>query len=233
MMIYMKKFAQFYFVLLGTVAPIIATGATRMDDMSELFFPSVVANSPKIDTEVTAEVGESITSAFSRVVKPAIELLESIDENVELTFGVKKITIPPGRYPYRGENAFGTYFDATTGLIFIPKNSKVQLMVCYAPRSILCEFVAKLKVGENIKMTETISYPNIGFRKELIYTGGGKKEITFSYREFVNDYARPAFSQELKYDISDDKIIGFKGARFEVINSNNTEIKYKVLKHFN
>jgi hypothetical protein len=42
--------------------------------------------------------------------------------------------------------------------------------------------------------------------------------------------ARPAFSQELKYDLAQGTAIGYKGARFEVIRANNTGISYKVLK---
>ena len=42
--------------------------------------------------------------------------------------------------------------------------------------------------------------------------------------------ARPAFSQELKYDISQGKEIGYKSARFEIIKATNTELTYKVLK---
>jgi hypothetical protein len=49
------------------------------------------------------------------------------------------------------------------------------------------------------------------------------------YREFKNSFARPAFTQELKYDLSQDRVIGYQGARFEVLNAGNTEITYKVL----
>ena len=35
-----------------------------------------------------------------------------------------------------------------------------------------------------------------GFRSEILYSGGAKGAITLQYREYVNDFARPAFSQE-------------------------------------
>ena len=74
-------------------------------------------------------------------------------------------------------------------------------------------------------------YDKDSFKRELVYSGISQKTISILYREFINDMARPAFSQELKYDLSQGEAIGFKGARFQVIKANNIEIGYKVLKH--
>jgi hypothetical protein len=49
------------------------------------------------------------------------------------------------------------------------------------------------------------------------------------YREFKDNLARPAFTQELKYDLGQSRVIGYKGARFEVLDAGNTAITYKVL----
>lgn len=68
-------------------------------------------------------------------------------------------------------------------------------------------------------------------KKELIYTGVSKNIISILYREYQNDMARPAFSQELKYDLGEGRVIGFKGARFEVLKATNLGITYRVLKH--
>lgn len=69
-------------------------------------------------------------------------------------------------------------------------------------------------------------------KRQLLYNGKSGTTIHLSYREFIKDMARPAFTQELSYDISDDRIIGFKGARIEVMDANNTSIKYKILNGF-
>jgi len=71
------------------------------------------------------------------------------------------------------------------------------------------------------------------FKKELIFTGVSQKTVTFLYKEFVDNLARPAFTTELKYDISEDGMIGYKGARFQVIKASNTGIRYKVLRYLN
>lgn len=70
------------------------------------------------------------------------------------------------------------------------------------------------------------------FKKVFIYNGKAGTVVKFSYREFINDMARPAFTQELQYDLSESKIIGFKGMRMEILNISNIEIEYKVLSEF-
>ena len=70
------------------------------------------------------------------------------------------------------------------------------------------------------------------FKQEFIYNGKVGNGIKFIYREFVNDYARPAFTQDLQYDLSEDSTIGFRGLRLEVIDATNTKIEYKIINHF-
>ncbi len=51
------------------------------------------------------------------------------------------------------------------------------------------------------------------------------------YREYSGDFARPAFYQDLVFDLSDSKIVGFRSARIEIIEATNTEVTYRVLEH--
>ncbi len=208
------------------------THAERMTLTTIKEFPSSIVNAPPLESEATAEVGNSIISSILKSVKPAVELNEKISNfKVSLTFGTQTLNIEPGVFPYYGENEDGIYYNGKTGLIYIPLSDSNPIQVCHAPGSILCEPAPTLKFGVNLSKAEVDFYTKMSFKKQLVYTGGNKKEINISYREFSNDFARPAFSQELKYDISEDKVIGFRGARFEVINANNTEIRFKVLRH--
>lgn len=70
------------------------------------------------------------------------------------------------------------------------------------------------------------------FQRTLIYSGKIGDKITLGYREFTNDFARPAFSNDVVYDLSASTIVGYKGARLEVLQANNTEITYKVIADF-
>ena len=64
---------------------------------------------------------------------------------------------------------------------------------------------------------------------ELIYSGKSGNVIKILYREFSNDLARPAFSQELQYDLAESKTIKFRKTTIEVIQASNQEITFRVL----
>ena len=83
---------------------------------------------------------------------------------------------------------------------------------------------------------EKIKVPVTGkeyFKQEFIYNGKIGNGLKFIYREFVDDTARPAFTQDLQYDLTESDIIGFKGLRIKIINATNTKIEYVVLNNFN
>jgi hypothetical protein len=76
---------------------------------------------------------------------------------------------------------------------------------------------------------EIVRFTPESFRRELVYSGVSQNTVTVVYREFKDNLARPAFTQELKYDLAQSRVIGYKGARFEVLDAGNTAITYKVL----
>lgn len=68
------------------------------------------------------------------------------------------------------------------------------------------------------------------FQSELVYTGRSQNTVTVLYREYANDLARPAFTQELRYDLAEPGEVGFRGARFEIVKATNTEITFRVIR---
>ena len=71
------------------------------------------------------------------------------------------------------------------------------------------------------------------FQQTLIYNGRVGNKINVGYREFSNNYARPAFSNNVEYDLSDSPKIGYKGAEIEVLEATNQHIKFRMLHNFN
>jgi hypothetical protein len=49
---------------------------------------------------------------------------------------------------------------------------------------------------------------------------------------FSSSAARPAFGNDVEYDLSIDNIIAYKGAEIKVIEANNKKITYIVNKNF-
>jgi hypothetical protein len=70
-------------------------------------------------------------------------------------------------------------------------------------------------------------------QQTLIYSGRIGSRIRFGYREFSNNLARPAFSNDVEYDLMESKIVAYKGAMIEIIEATNQHIKYIVKKNFN
>lgn len=71
------------------------------------------------------------------------------------------------------------------------------------------------------------------FQQTLIYSGKVGNKINIGYREFSGSLARPAFNNNVEYDLSESSIIGYKGAQLEIIEATNRHIKYRVVKNFN
>lgn len=67
-------------------------------------------------------------------------------------------------------------------------------------------------------------------RKEILYNGKSKDTIKLAYREYIDDVARPAFYQDLNFDLAESKLIGFKGIQIEIIEATNSTIMFKVIK---
>lgn len=105
----------------------------------------------------------------------------------------------------------------------------------YNPRKLcgVSVFNGKVCKMTNFELTKQRGAGTNSFQQTLIYSGKVGNRINFEYREFSNDIARPAFNNDVEYDLSASNIIGYKGARLEVIEATNELIRYKVLSNFN
>ena len=72
-----------------------------------------------------------------------------------------------------------------------------------------------------------------GFQQSLIYNGKIGSKINIGYRESSDDSVRPAFNNNVEYDMSESLTIAYKGAVLEVVDYTNTGIKYKLIRNFN
>lgn len=70
------------------------------------------------------------------------------------------------------------------------------------------------------------------FLQSLIYSGRIGSKINVGYREFSNNLARPAFNNDVEYDLDASSTIGYKGVRIEVIEATNSGITYRVVSNF-
>lgn len=71
-------------------------------------------------------------------------------------------------------------------------------------------------------------------RHELLYSGVDRKTLLVSYREYASQseadlYARPAFAQDLRYDLAASDTIVFRDYRMRIIEATNEAIRVVVL----
>lgn len=71
------------------------------------------------------------------------------------------------------------------------------------------------------------------FQQSLIYSGKVGNRIKLGYREFSGNAARPAFNNDVDYDLAESAVIGYKGARIEVLEATNEHIRFKLISNFN
>lgn len=81
---------------------------------------------------------------------------------------------------------------------------------------------------------EELAIPNNqSVKSEIVFNGITRRTLKFSYREYVNDFARPAFFQDVSYDIDRyPNVVTFKNLQIEITAASNSGITYKVLRGF-
>lgn len=69
-----------------------------------------------------------------------------------------------------------------------------------------------------------------GFKYELLYQGNDENVVRIAYREYTDNLARPAFSQDLSYtlDINSSTPVRFKDVSLTIHSADNNEIIYTV-----
>ena len=209
-------------------------------------------NYPELNLEVTKGLGDSLVAKGTQTVGPVINVMQPTqfnkEENESSTFTCA-VTAAAGVYFKRGiyekkeinASCYGpvnlslTLADGSTNWN-CPGNMLVG-NICsegandYFIVTSMATFPLKQDFKKLRKSEKTIQYRD-NFIQELIYNGRVGDDMKFVYREFSGDVIRPAFSQEVQYDISLSNVIGFKKLRLRVLDATNTEIKYELLSNF-
>lgn len=168
---------------------------------------------PEVGSVSTRNVGEALIShGYARLV-PKLIITEA-DK-------IGETSVPKGVYYFNAENADRIKFVLGNLELYLYKDSK---KIC----------VDKGKCSDmTYRIENSLGAPEKNqFQQTLLYNGKIGNRIALGYREFSGDVARPAFSNEVSYDLSESATLGYKGARIEVIKATNTEITYKVVSGF-
>ena len=254
--IYRKKLFFFTTFLLTNL---VLTGcvSNSSGDWSINFNPTgseEVVNYPPLGEVTKGELGRTLAGWGVRKVLPAIELLEPwrfTEGNFStpayfLNAGVGKLTSRKTNmrtnekwdcftFEYGRTNNWN--FDSNPlqkppkdGPMDLCRDSKGNFKVWHAVSSSFNAFSIPFDV--DYKEIEIEQVNEGTYVQEFVYNGRVGDAVRFVYREFKDNYARPAFTQEVQYDLSLSDEIGFQNLRLKVIDATNTNITYVLTRNF-
>ena len=201
-------------------------------------------NLPELQNIVVITPGESLISSYFVNIRKGIMLLETVKHNGKFNGFTNTYIVEAGELPLMAADSTGVFYGGARRVRQIVSASNTNKLVgggIFIPNSPaanhslfidnITSAIEPLNRKVSYKETDIVVVSPKGLRQELIYTGKSGNNINIEYREFKGNIARPAFSQSLTYDISNDSLIGFRGALIEVFEATNSSIKYKVIKH--
>ena len=192
---------------------------------------------PTLNSENIARVGDEILKQGRLTERDAIFLEQSLK-----IVSMGSVELSRGYYAKVGEDEDSDFYlpangpdggTITKGALTDPWKA-VQL---YKTKNRICIVtVYNVSVGTEatgVRRCKHSSLSDNSFQQTLIYSGKVGSKIRIGYREFSNNMARQAFSNDVEYDLSESPFIGYKGARLEIIEATNEQLKYRVLQNFN
>lgn len=182
---------------------------------------------PPVGQTVTAYIGDNL-------VQKGIVVEESVLSVNRMIDGVG-YDIPEGTYKQIGYDTENDFYSAN-GVIANPFADPFKaLSLSNKENSKLCVITvfgnAACYSGDYERKTK-VSERGTSFQQTLLYSGRVGNKINIGYREFSNNTARPAFNNDVEYDLSSSSVIGYKGAQLEVIKADNTSITYRLIRNF-
>lgn len=202
-----------------------------------------VINYPAINTVAVVEIGDTLLEKSIAYTYDGLELISVISDGGS----TREYVMTPHKLPHiKTDNKGDKYYEAASTNYYVDDRLFGQRVPLYGEHLILkkdgsldmtgyFDFTSAspvATVNPQFKVGELVDQTQPSFKQELIYNGKSGSTLKFMYREFSKDFVRPSFSQDINYDLAESNIIGFKGARIEVIEASNTIIKYKINSSF-
>ncbi len=227
--------APIIFLLCGSLCACTTVTVTAPSTTTER-----VGQVPALNEASSATVGSTMFSQYRYWSKVGYRISTPVEARIMLG----RVQVDAGDFvaPAQADNApaycteKNSYIDPMVGRIkpacFVDSsNTGFFDTVKAAPGMIW--FSAKLDQPVRYEKSEQV-FPRSDAQKfELLYQGYAAQAVKISYREYVNDFARPAFFQDVSYEVSNFPTeVTFRSVRIQLLSADNNGIKYKVLSSF-
>lgn len=198
---------------------------------------------PPVKTHISyPELGqENVAYIGDQLLRKGIMFTEDvlvISKDINVSALMSPILIPAGEYAKIGSDNTTDFYSSNGICSIIGSIKNCQFSALSVGKQINAELcVVDLYGGDYCyaeayaRSTRTVKASN-NFVQTLLYNGRVGNKINIGYREFNKTSARPAFSNDVEYDLNTSSTIGYKGAKLEVIDADNSSITYKVIRNF-
>jgi len=188
---------------------------------------------PELDTTITRNVGDILLQQGTREVADGLEFTnDSVERTVKKglyrAVGKQQDYIIYKPVPSSGAEVVGSGMIPNKGLAM--KNGSLFIFSYGGFGNVVTW--EKIPISDYKRTKVPIEGPN-NLQQTLIYTGKEKNILKFSYREFSESMARPAYTVDVTYDLEESREIAFKQARIKILEATNTSLTYIVIKNFN
>ena len=196
---------------------------------------------PALGESARAEVGESLYSEGASTITKKLTgtVMEAVSvqmENYRLDVAagsVRPVSIRAGSprpmmcFPV-SRTGFGSLFGNRGFFACLVDTKGVKTFDAATFAHQAGDFPLDKPVPYVVEVSETLAIEQDKFQIEVLYQGMSKGEVKISYREFMNGTARPAFTQDVSYELDADgtAVIGFKGMRLKVLKATGHSIEY-------
>ena len=182
---------------------------------------------PAVGETITVGVGDNMVRQGHIVEENFLVVHEPIDGSF--------YDIPAKAYPQIGFDEKDDFFNAqgvTRSGLADPVSALALGKEPDSPLRVITTFGASNSYAGSYSRERRLSPRETSFQQTLIYSGRIGDKINVGYCEFSNNLARPAFNNDVEYDLSVSQTIGYKGASLEVIDANNSSITFRLLENF-
>jgi len=225
------------FILVGLIA-FMATGCASMASMSgHVIQTAKIGGVPGDEKVHRISSGEVLYSEYNYFVSPSAKINEVnksfntvLGQSISVHYLLALTKMDSGELLYCGKSS-------VSGPGFVESG----VYACFIDLDNNGEFEAVMYADSKMDLNEKAKYTKIneaathqdGFKRELIFQGRTEKTVKFKYREFMNDMARPAFSQDIEYFIDKNGTTSgnFKGLQIDITSIEGNYIKYRVKGH--
>lgn len=199
-----------------------------------------VGRVPELKETASVPVGGTVYSQFRYWSKVGYRL----SDPVNVGFMLGRVSSSSGDFVAKamanGKPAFCTeklaYFDPLMGprstACFLDSTQSGYFSgVLAAPNMVWLEKDLPSRI--RYESSEQIIPRSDAFRYEILFQGLSNRTLRFAYREFTGDFARPAFFQDVTYELTSLPMqVAFRSVQFEILEAGNNGIKYRVLSGF-